>query len=92
MTVSNVGGLVRSTPVDAQAPRAPELRPPVGKAAAPDPLSLSNAALAARAMAAAPPVDTAKIESIRAAIAAGTYAVDPERIAEKMLALDLPPR
>lgn len=36
------------------------------------------------------PVDSDKVASIRARIAAGTYAVDPEAIAAHMIALDLP--
>jgi negative regulator of flagellin synthesis FlgM len=39
-----------------------------------------------------PPVDAAKVARIRAAIAEGRYPVDAERIAERMIALDLPPR
>lgn len=39
-----------------------------------------------------PPVDSAKVAQVRAAIAEGSYPVDPERIAERMIALDLPPR
>jgi len=39
-----------------------------------------------------PPVDSAKVAAIRAAIAEGRYPVDPEKIAERMLELDLPPR
>ena len=38
------------------------------------------------------PVDGAKVAAIRAAIAQGRYPVDPERIAESMIALDLPRR
>lgn len=38
------------------------------------------------------PVDMAKVESVRAAIAEGRYTVDPKAIADKMLALDLPAR
>ena len=36
------------------------------------------------------PVDTDKVAAIRTAIAEGRYPVDPDRIAERMLALDLP--
>ena len=39
-----------------------------------------------------PPIDQAKIEAIRTAIAAGRYPVDPDRIAERMIALDRPRR
>jgi negative regulator of flagellin synthesis FlgM len=38
------------------------------------------------------PVDTNKVESIRAAIADGRYPVDPNRIAARMLDFDLPRR
>ncbi len=38
------------------------------------------------------PVDTAKVAAIRSAIAEGRYPVDPTRIAESMIALDLPQR
>jgi negative regulator of flagellin synthesis FlgM len=36
------------------------------------------------------PVDSGKVAEIRAAIAEGHYKVDAERIAERMIALDLP--
>jgi negative regulator of flagellin synthesis FlgM len=39
-----------------------------------------------------PPVDSAKVAQLRAAIAEGRYRVDAEQIAERMIALDLPPR
>lgn len=39
-----------------------------------------------------PPVDSAKVAAIRAAIAEGRYPVDADRIADRMLALDLPSR
>ena len=37
-----------------------------------------------------PPIDSAKIAAIRAAIAEGRYPIDPQAIAEKMVELDLP--
>jgi negative regulator of flagellin synthesis FlgM len=37
-------------------------------------------------------VDSEKIARVRAAIAAGEYPVDPKKIAEKMIELDLPSR
>lgn len=36
------------------------------------------------------PIDSARIERVKQAIAEGKYPVDPEKIAEKMLDLDLP--
>jgi negative regulator of flagellin synthesis FlgM len=38
------------------------------------------------------PVDSAKVETIRAAIQSGRYPVDPRRIALRMLDVDLPRR
>ncbi len=38
------------------------------------------------------PVDTSKVEAVRAAIRDGRYPVDPERIAARMLDFDLPRR
>ena len=38
------------------------------------------------------PVDTAKVESVRAAIRDGRYPVDADRIARRMLDFDLPRR
>lgn len=45
---------------------------------------------AARMAAEGAPVDMDRIAAIKAAIASGNYPVDPERIADRMLALDLP--
>jgi negative regulator of flagellin synthesis FlgM len=41
--------------------------------------------------AAGPPVNAEKVEAIRAAIAEGRYSVDADKIAERMIALDLRP-
>ena len=38
------------------------------------------------------PVDSAKVEALRSAIQSGRYPVDPDRIAQRMLDLDLPRR
>ncbi len=38
------------------------------------------------------PVDTSKVDAIRAAIRDGRYPVDPDRIAARMLDFDLPRR
>jgi len=46
---------------------------------------------ASRMAAQGAPVDSARIERVKQAIASGKYPVDPEKIAEKMLDLDLPP-
>lgn len=62
---------------------------PKAERAAADPLSLSATATAAKELAASPPVDGGKVANLKAAIAAGTYTVDPMAIAGKMIALDL---
>jgi negative regulator of flagellin synthesis FlgM len=41
-----------------------------------------------RDMAAKPPVDSARVETLRLAIAAGTYKPDPDAIAARMIALE----
>lgn len=46
----------------------------------------------AELVAGGPPVDADKVAAIRTAIAEGRYPVDPEKIAERMIALDLPHR
>ena len=43
----------------------------------------------ARALAATPPVDIARITQIKAAIASGHYPIAPETIADRLLALKL---
>ncbi|WOE74755.1 flagellar biosynthesis anti-sigma factor FlgM [Alterisphingorhabdus coralli] len=39
-----------------------------------------------------PPIDEARIEQIRNAIADGSYAIDTDKLAEKMIELDLLPK
>ena len=62
---------------------------PKSERAAADPLSLSPTAQAAKALAGAAQVDDAKVAGLKAAIAAGTYTVDPHAVADRMIALDL---
>jgi len=44
----------------------------------------------ARDLSASPPVDGAKVARLQQAIASGTYTVDPQKIAERMVALETP--
>lgn len=39
-----------------------------------------------------PPIDEARIEQIRSAIADGSYIIDADKLAEKMIELDLMPK
>ncbi len=44
-----------------------------------------------RMVADGPPIDSGKVAAIRTAIAEGRYPVDPQKIAQKMIDLDLQP-
>lgn len=53
----------------------------------------SGLAQVAKELAASPPVDAARVEQLKAAIASGDYRPDPMAIAAKMMALEsVPPR
>ena len=58
------------------------------KAPAPGAVNVGGAGHIVRAMAAQPPVDTARVAALRAAIAAGNYRPDPQAIAARMIALE----
>lgn len=51
-------------------------------------LTDSARAIDAASRAADAPVDARRVEQLRQAIAAGTYHVDPQRVADRMLALE----
>lgn len=74
-------------PVDGR-PVRPDLaiadRPPRTLASNGAPV-VSEGREAARRMAAEPPVDSARVSELRAAIESGRYRVDPDRIADAML-------
>lgn len=69
---------------------------PVSAASAARPVSRDSSAvsqISSRDMAEqGPPIDEARIESIRNAIADGSYLVDADKLAEKMIELDLLPK
>jgi negative regulator of flagellin synthesis FlgM len=69
------------------APRAGE-----ANVAAPKQAMVSNLGRVAKELAASPPVDTARVEALRLAIASGDYKPDPDRIAAAMIALETPPK
>ena len=82
----------RAAPINPAKPQPTRTAP--GTAVAPGPHSgpfaLSPTSTASRTLAAAPPVDTAKVAALRERISVGTYPIDPQAIAAKMIALDLP--
>ena len=53
--------------------------------------SAASSTPAGRMAAEGAPVDLDRVAAIKAAIASGNYPVDPAAIADRMLALDLPP-
>ncbi|KAB7648235.1 flagellar biosynthesis anti-sigma factor FlgM [Polymorphobacter fuscus] len=67
-------------------PRGPMAVEPA--ATGPRPATKAPAGAVVRAMAASPPVDSARVEVLRNAIAAGTYKPDPAAIAARMIALE----
>ena len=69
--------------IGAAAARAGQAQQAAGDAST---VQLSSAAAGLKAEASAPEFDAAKVERIRAAIAAGTYTVNPEAIADKLIA------
>jgi negative regulator of flagellin synthesis FlgM len=63
----------------------------VAQSAAPA-VSEKVATPASRMAAQGAPIDMARVQKVKQAIASGNYPVDPDKIAEKMIDLDLPPR
>jgi negative regulator of flagellin synthesis FlgM len=63
--------------------------PKVGEAARERPAPITSLAYEMLSAVAAP-VDVQKVAALRVAIAEGRYPVDPQRIAQSMVALDLP--
>ena len=84
--IDGLGGRLPPVMARTAATTAPVAAPARIKPAGP---GLSALAAAARTMAAAPPVDTAKVDRIRNSIATGVYTVDPDIIAERMIATDV---
>ena len=74
--------LVRGSERSASAAKAGDASAPRGVAGA--------SSLVSEIASAGAPVDAGKVAAIRAAIAEGRYPVDPQRIADRMIALDLP--
>ena len=52
--------------------------------------AVSNLGRIAKELAASPPVDAARVATLRTAIASGDYQPDPDRIAAAMIALETP--
>lgn len=87
--IDRIGGRPFSPPAasavksgTAEAPKSPAtgMRPEAG----------ANLTRIARDLAASPPVDAGKVERLKAAIGAGTYVIDVDAVAAKMIALETP--
>ena len=88
--ISAIGstGLTRTVPLQGDGVARSE---PVSKAATADSEAAKARSTPAAEMAAAgAPIDTDKVAAIKARIADGSYRIDPNAIAERMIALDLP--
>jgi negative regulator of flagellin synthesis FlgM len=55
------------------------------------PIAVSEPSTVATLAAQGAPIDVSRVAAIRAAIADGSYKVDPDAIAAKMIEVDLPP-
>ena len=78
-----------ATPAASCGPAGPCSAPDRAAKPAGDGPQLSGVRDAARDLAAAPPVDAARVAQLKSAIAAGEYHIDPDRIAARMIAADL---
>ncbi|WP_457676264.1 flagellar biosynthesis anti-sigma factor FlgM [Thiolapillus sp.] len=82
-----------SSRVGSSEANAAETRQSTGKSSASDTVSLSETAIRLGQLGVAvenqPVVDTKKVEQVKQAILDGSYSVDPTRIAEKMMELDM---
>ncbi|TQV64754.1 MAG: flagellar biosynthesis anti-sigma factor FlgM [Halothiobacillaceae bacterium] len=95
-TINNLTQASRSYDVGTEdrgrAGQAPARNPSEAGAAATDSVTItetgSQMAATAREMAAAPAFDTAKVDRIKALIADGQYAMDPQRIADRFIELE----
>ncbi len=58
----------------------------------PDSVGSSGIRSLVRDMASAPPVNGSKVAGLKSAIAAGTYKVQPQKLADAMIRLSLPDR
>jgi flagellar biosynthesis anti-sigma factor FlgM len=89
--VTPIGSMGASRPVDQLRVDVPKpgvvARPVTADVAVDDAAPTNPAAVMAAAGA---PVDAGKVAQIKAALASGSYAIDPKAIADKMIALDLP--
>lgn len=96
MTQKIDGGLPVARPVDAGATATSRAGAPrneaVSAAAQSDSLRLTGEAaglqVLERQLGTEPAIDTARVESVRAAIADGSYRIDPQQIASRMIDLE----
>lgn len=89
--IDSVGGAPRQFWTAATAAgKAGAAAKPLPRTLPPEPATLSTVARAGLGPAGAAPVDSARVATLRGALAAGAYPVDPGRIADRMIAADWP--
>jgi negative regulator of flagellin synthesis FlgM len=94
MTIKDISGIGGVSPIDgargnAGAPRRSEARDPAPPANTADQLTLTDVGQFLAHSAGEPaPVDRERVDAIRDALADGSYVIDPERVAAKLLRLD----
>ncbi len=86
-----IDGLGQAKAVRMDAPRAETVARAAAPAGVRKPVTegATTKGPAARLAAEGPPIDSAKVDAIRAAIADGTYKIDPQAIADRMIDADL---
>lgn len=94
MNIKEISGLGPSAPVDGSrgqsgSPRRSEAGDPAGRTGTSDQVTLTDIGRYLADNAAEPaPVDHERVDSIRAALADGSYEIDSARVADKLLRLD----
>jgi flagellar biosynthesis anti-sigma factor FlgM len=74
---------------DQKAPAvAPQIAPPAGRKQPSPALQLSDSARSHSSLTTAASFDAKRVDQIKAALARGTYTVDPEKIATHMIAFE----
>lgn len=88
--ISGIGATGIARAIDLRGDGVARSEPAVKPAAAEPDGATAPTSLAATLTAAGAPVDADKVAAIKAQIADGSYRIDPQAIAQRMIELDLP--